>query len=136
MMLVLGIVLFGTTVLLPQYMQVWMGYSAEQAGLALSPGALVVILLLPVVGRLVSKYDARWLIAFGFAVLSLSLFHMTRTLQPAIDFRDRDEPARLSSRWGWPSCSFPSTRSFTPTCHLRRTTRWRGSSTWPATWRG
>jgi MFS transporter, DHA2 family, multidrug resistance protein len=86
MMVVLGVVLFGTTVLLPQYMQVWMGYSAEQAGMALSPGALVVILLLPVVGRLVSRYDARWLIAFGFAVLSLSLFHMSRTLQPGIDF--------------------------------------------------
>jgi DHA2 family multidrug resistance protein len=87
MMLVLGIALFGTTVLLPQYVQVWMGWSAQQAGEALSPGGLVVIALLPLVGRLVSKVDARWLIAFGFAVLSASLFHMVHTLYPGIDFR-------------------------------------------------
>jgi DHA2 family multidrug resistance protein len=86
MMLVLGIALFGSTVLLPQYMQVWMGYSAQQAGEALSPGGLVVIMLLPLVGRLVSRVDARWLIAFGFLVLSASLFHMVRTLYPGIDF--------------------------------------------------
>jgi len=86
MMLVLGMALFGSTVLLPQYMQVWMGYSAEQAGMALSPGGVTVILLLPLVGRLVSKLDARLLIAFGFAALSLSLFHMAYTLYPGIDF--------------------------------------------------
>jgi DHA2 family multidrug resistance protein len=86
MMLVLGIALFGSTVLLPQYMQVWMGYSAQQAGEALSPGGLVVIMLLPLVGRLVSRMDARYLIAFGFAVLSAALFHVVRTLYPGIDF--------------------------------------------------
>jgi DHA2 family multidrug resistance protein len=87
MMLTLGVALFGSTLLLPQYLQVWMGYSAEQAGQALSPGALVVILLLPFVGRLVTRFDPRWLIAFGFLVLSAALFHMTRTLYPGIDFR-------------------------------------------------
>jgi len=87
MMLVLGVALFGSTVLLPQYAQIWMGYSAQQAGEALSPGGAVVILLLPLVGVLVSRVDARWLIAFGFVVLSLSLFHMARTLYPGIDFR-------------------------------------------------
>jgi DHA2 family multidrug resistance protein len=87
MMLVLGVSLFGSTVLLPQYAQVWMGYSAQQAGEALSPGGLTVILLLPLVGRLIGKVDARWLIAFGFAVLSASLFHMAHTLYPGIDFR-------------------------------------------------
>lgn len=87
LMLVLGIALYGSTVLLPQYEQVWMGYSAQQAGEALSPGGVVVILLLPLVGRLVSKVDARWLIAFGFAVIAASLFHMAHTLYPGIDFR-------------------------------------------------
>ena len=87
MMLVLGIALFGSTVLLPQYVQVWMGWSAQQAGEVLSPGGLVVIALLPLVGRLVSKVDARWLIGFGFVVLSASMFHMAHTLYPGIDFR-------------------------------------------------
>src|SRR5205085_10231523 len=80
LMLVLGMALYGTTVLLPQYVQVWMGWSAEDAGMVLSPGGVVVICLLPFVGRLVSKVDSRYLIAFGFAAVSLSLFHMAYTI--------------------------------------------------------
>ena len=86
MMLVLGMSLYGSTVLLPQYLQVWMGYSAMDAGMALSPGALVFVCLMPIVGPLVSRYDARYLIAFGFTVLALALYHMSRTLYPGIDF--------------------------------------------------
>ena len=86
MMLVLGIALYGSTVLLPLYLQIWMGYSAQQAGMVLSPGGVAVILLLPFVGRLVGKYDARYLLAFGFAILSLALYHMARTIHPGMDF--------------------------------------------------
>jgi DHA2 family multidrug resistance protein len=85
MMLVLGLVLFGTTVLLPQYVQTLLGYSAQQAGMVLSPGGLVVIALLPLVGRLLGKVDPRWLIGFGFLVTALSLHHMT-TLYLGISF--------------------------------------------------
>jgi DHA2 family multidrug resistance protein len=87
MMLSLGFALYGTTVLLPQYVQVWMGYSAQQAGEVLSPGGVVIILLMPFVGRLVGKVDVRWLIAFGFTVLALSLLHMAHALYPGIDLR-------------------------------------------------
>jgi len=45
------------------------------------------ILLLPLVGRLLSKVDARYLIAFGFLVTSTALLHMAHTLHPGIDFR-------------------------------------------------
>src|SRR5262249_34840346 len=75
MMFMLGVSLYGSTVLLPQYMQSLMGYTAQQAGMALSPGGFLVILLLPLVGKLVSTIDTRWLIGFGFLVLSLSMFH-------------------------------------------------------------
>jgi len=87
MMLVLGMALYGSTVLLPQYMQIWMGYSAQDAGMALSPGAVLVILLLPFVGKLIPKVDARYLIAFGFVILSASLFHMAHVIHPGIDFK-------------------------------------------------
>jgi MFS transporter, DHA2 family, multidrug resistance protein len=87
MMFVLGVSLFGTTVLLPQFTQVLMGYSAEQAGMALSPGGFVVILLLPMVGILISKTDPRYLIAVGFSVLSASMFYMTTHLYQGIDFK-------------------------------------------------
>jgi DHA2 family multidrug resistance protein len=87
MMLTLGVSLFGTTVLLPQYMQTLMGYTAEQAGMALSPGGFAVIMLLPIVGTLVSRVDPRYLIGFGFIVMSASLFYMTSHLYPGIDFK-------------------------------------------------
>jgi DHA2 family multidrug resistance protein len=86
MMFVLGLALFGTTVILPQYLQVLMGYTAEQAGKTLSPGGIVVIMLLPLVGTLMGRIDPRWLIGFGFVALSLSLFHMTN-IYPGIDFQ-------------------------------------------------
>src|SRR6185312_14813702 len=77
LMLTLGVALFGSTVLLPQYLQVLMGYTAQQSGMALSPGGFVVIMLLPLVGMLVSRVDTRFLIALGFVILSASLFYMT-----------------------------------------------------------
>jgi MFS transporter, DHA2 family, multidrug resistance protein len=86
MMLTLGIALFGSTVLLPQYLQVLMGYTAQQSGMALSPGGLVIIALLPLVGTLVSKADARWLVSFGFCMLSGSLFYMSRKIDMQMDF--------------------------------------------------
>ncbi len=87
MMFTLGLTLYGSTVLLPQYMQVLMGYTAEQAGLALSPGGFAVILLLPFVGRLVSRVDARYLIGLGFTILSMSMFYMAGHLYLQMDFR-------------------------------------------------
>ena len=87
MMLTLGVALFGSTVLLPQYLQVFMGYTAQQSGMALSPGGFVVILLLPFVGFMVSRVDARYMIGFGFLALSSALFFMTRHLYGGIDFR-------------------------------------------------
>ncbi|HEY1263883.1 MAG TPA: DHA2 family efflux MFS transporter permease subunit [Terriglobales bacterium] len=78
LMFMLGIVLLASTLLLPLFMQTLLGYTAEQAGMGLSPGGLVVMALLPFVGFLLSRYDARWLLIFGLIVLSGSLFHMTR----------------------------------------------------------
>jgi DHA2 family multidrug resistance protein len=78
MMFVLGLVLFGTTVLLPEFVQQLLGYTAERAGEVLSPGGLVVIALLPVVGQLIGRVDARWLVGFGFVANTLALYNMTR----------------------------------------------------------
>lgn len=86
MMLVLGMILFGSTVLLPQFTQILMGYSAQDAGLALTPGGITVMLCMPLVGFLVSRVDARYLIAFGFTVTSIALYHMARTMYPGMDF--------------------------------------------------
>ncbi|MBA3962976.1 MAG: DHA2 family efflux MFS transporter permease subunit [Chthoniobacterales bacterium] len=86
LMLTLGGVLYGTTVLIPQFVQTVLGYTAQLAGEVLTPGGFVVILCLPLVGRLVSKVDARYLIAFGFISSALALLHMTN-LYAGISFR-------------------------------------------------
>jgi len=77
-MFMLGIVLFGSTLLLPQMLQSLFGYTAKEAGMVLSPGGIAVILLLPAVGILISKVDARYLIALGFLITSIGLFHLSR----------------------------------------------------------
>ncbi len=77
MMFMLGLVLFGSTVLLPQLMQTLLGYSAKDAGMAISPGGLVIMALMPLVGYLVSRMDARLLIVFGLGVTSWALYHMS-----------------------------------------------------------
>ena len=86
LMFMLGFALLGSTLLLPLFMQTMLGYSAEQSGLALMPGGLTIMALLPLVGFLLSRYSPRWMLVFGLVVLAASLFHMTRfNLQ--IDFR-------------------------------------------------
>lgn len=75
-MFFLGFVLYSTTVLIPQLLQQLMGYTAQLAGLALSPGGAVIMVMMPVVGILVSKLDTRVMIAFGCVVCSVALFVM------------------------------------------------------------
>jgi DHA2 family multidrug resistance protein len=86
MMFVLGMVLFGTTVLIPQFLQVQLGYTARTAGMALSVGAMVLVVMMPVVGQLVTRVDPRLLVAFGFSTTAAALYHMT-ILNTQIDFR-------------------------------------------------
>jgi len=86
MMFMLGFALLGSTLLLPLFMQTMLGYTAERAGLALMPGGFTIMVLMPLVGYLLSKYDARWLMIFGLCVLSFSLFHMTN-FDLGVDFR-------------------------------------------------
>jgi DHA2 family multidrug resistance protein len=74
---ILGIVLFSTTVLIPQFLQVLLGYTAERSGMVLSPGGLMMMVLMPVAGVLVAKMDARLLVSMGYAVTAVMLFNLT-----------------------------------------------------------
>src|SRR5881409_2101286 len=55
MMFILGIMLFASLVMMPQFLQTLMGYTAESAGLVLSGGGLLLLFLMPIVGMLSSK---------------------------------------------------------------------------------
>jgi DHA2 family multidrug resistance protein len=85
-MFILGLVLYGSTALLPIFLQTLLGYTALLSGLVLSPGGILVIFLLPVVGKLLTRIESRWLVVCGLSMLALSLFHMAHfNLQ--VDFR-------------------------------------------------
>src|SRR6266699_2609795 len=86
LMFMLGFALLGSTLLLPLFMQTLLGYTAQQAGMALSPGGFTIMVLMPIVGFMLTRYDARRLMVFGLAVLSFSLFHMTG-FDLGVDFR-------------------------------------------------
>jgi DHA2 family multidrug resistance protein len=76
LMFVLGFTLYGTTVLIPQMVQTLLGYTAQLAGMVISPGAVCIMLMMPVVGILVGKTDPRYLICYGFSMLSASMLVM------------------------------------------------------------
>ena len=77
LMLMLGFMLLGSTYLIPAYTQTLMGYRAVDAGMVLTPGGVVMIALLPLVGRSLNKVDLRLLIAVGLTLGGLSLLWMT-----------------------------------------------------------
>ena len=68
--------IFGAIVVLPLYLQSLMGYTAFLAGVVLGPGGLIMLLILPVVGKLTQKIDARYILFAGLLVNAFSLFHM------------------------------------------------------------
>ncbi len=72
-----GVVLYGSTALLPLFLQTLLGYPAVESGLAVSPRGVGSIISMMVVGRLIGKVDPRYLITFGFTVLAFSTWMFT-----------------------------------------------------------
>ena len=86
MMFMLGISLFSSLVLMPQFLQTLLGYTSQLAGLALSAGGLVLLFEMPIMGQLTTKIHARRLIAFGWLVLSVAMFYSTRRIDLQLSF--------------------------------------------------
>jgi len=86
MLFMVGFVLYATTLLLPQLAQTLMGYTAQLAGLMIMPGGLALMFSMPLVGFLLSRYDARLMIAFGLVVLTLAMFSMAHRFELGVDF--------------------------------------------------
>ena len=86
MMFVLGILLFSSLVMMPLFLQSLMGYTAESAGLVLSGGGVLLLILMPVVGILSGKVQARYLIAFGWVTLSIGMYISSQQLDLQMSF--------------------------------------------------
>jgi len=77
-MLATGAILLATTQFLPQLVQQDFGYTATWAGLVLSPGGVVTMVMMFVVGRLSAKVQPKYLIIAGALVIALSMYDLTR----------------------------------------------------------
>jgi MFS transporter, DHA2 family, multidrug resistance protein len=86
MMFMMGVMLFSTLVLIPEFLQTLLGYTAELAGLVLSASGLLLLVMMPFVGRLTSKVQARYLIAAGWLCLAIGLFYSAYKINLFISF--------------------------------------------------
>src|SRR5437879_13283437 len=86
MMFTLGILLFSSLVLMPQFLQTLLGYTSELAGLALSAGGVVLLIEMPIMRQLTTKVQDRYLIAFGMIALSVAMFDSTKRIDFSLSF--------------------------------------------------
>lgn len=77
-MFAMGFVLFGTTALLPQFLEQLLGYTAQQAGLALTAGGVALMFMMPFSGAVLMRFFAtRTLVMAGLLTTSAAMWHMT-----------------------------------------------------------
>jgi len=72
------ITLFGSLVLLPLFSQKMMGYTATLAGLALAPGGLATMIVMPIIGRLVTRINLKIILFVSIVTIAMSAFLMGR----------------------------------------------------------
>jgi DHA2 family multidrug resistance protein len=82
-----GVILLGATVLQPEWVQTLLGYTATNAGLSMSPGALVIVFMIPIVVRLMKFTGPKILIILGFSCIVGALFYYS-TLDLDMTFAD------------------------------------------------
>jgi MFS transporter, DHA2 family, multidrug resistance protein len=80
-----AVILYGSAILIPQLAQQHLGYTATLAGLVLSPGALVIIFFIPLVGLLMPHVQTRYLLGCGFFLMGCGLLY-SRSIAPDIGF--------------------------------------------------
>lgn len=83
----MGGILYSSAVIIPQFAQQIIGYTALWAGLILSPGGLFIIVLIPLVGRLLTFIQTRYIIAFGFFIMGCALIFSSKLVVDITYFR-------------------------------------------------
>jgi MFS transporter, DHA2 family, multidrug resistance protein len=82
---IMGGVLYASAVLIPQFAQQQLGYTATWAGLVLAPGAIVLVMLIPIAGKILDRVPAKYVIASGGLALGGALL-FSMNLVPGLDF--------------------------------------------------
>jgi MFS transporter, DHA2 family, multidrug resistance protein len=106
-MLIMGLIVFGTTQFIPQLLQQVLGYTATNAGLALTAGGVATLIAMPIAGYLTGKVDARILIAFALIVQGVAMWNMSG-LDTQMSFYDA-AVARMIQSIGLPLLFIPIT---------------------------
>ena len=86
-MFVLGMLLFSSLVMMPQFLQTLMGYTAQSAGLVLSGASLIILFEMPIVGQLTTKIPAKYIMAFGWLSLAFGMYYSTSGLDLQLSFQ-------------------------------------------------
>jgi DHA2 family multidrug resistance protein len=86
MMFTLGILLFSSLVMMPQFLQTLMGYTAQSAGVVLSASGLLLLFEMPIVGQLTTKLPAKYIIGFGWLALACGMYYSTVRVDLEISF--------------------------------------------------
>lgn len=72
-----AIVIYGSLFLIPYLAQTLLDYTATNAGLVLLPGAIISLIMMPIVGYLLDLLDARKILLFGLAATALAIWQMS-----------------------------------------------------------
>jgi DHA2 family multidrug resistance protein len=75
--LIVGVILFGTTQFLPQLLQQVLGYTASTTGFAMTAGGAATLLVMPLSGALTNRVQPRILMAFGLAIETYAMWRLT-----------------------------------------------------------
>jgi MFS transporter, DHA2 family, multidrug resistance protein len=84
-MLAVGAVLFGSNQITPQLMQTNFPYTATLSGLAMMPGGLAMLLLMPLAGQIIPRMQPKYWLAIGFTIVALAMWYST-SLTPDASF--------------------------------------------------
>jgi DHA2 family multidrug resistance protein len=87
MMFFLGVLLFSSLVMIPQFLQTLLGYTAQSAGLVLSGASMVILFQMPIVGQLTTKVPTKYIMAFGWLCLAIGMYYSTKRIDLLISFK-------------------------------------------------
>jgi DHA2 family multidrug resistance protein len=104
-MLMIGAILFGSNQIMPQLLQTAFPYTAMLSGLAMMPGGIAMLVLMPVAGQVSGRFQPKFLMVLGLSGIALSMWHST-SLTPDASF-DYFEWVRVYQMIGLPFLFIP-----------------------------
>ena len=84
-MLAVGAILFGSNQITPQLMQTNFPYTAMLSGLAMMPGGLAMLIMMPIAGQLIRRMQPKYWMAIGFTIIAMAMWYST-SLTPDASF--------------------------------------------------